>query len=159
MAQFVALLPRSIAEACALATESTRAEWQDTGLVDRPIRHAVEIRNETFVDARFVELMRASDIAIAHTNGPGHPQLHEQTSDFAYARLSSGPGHFDEGYDDATLDQWAAQVDRWLGEKRDVYVYFNNPDGDLPHTPFNALRLIERLGGGTPRTHYEGQLF
>jgi uncharacterized protein YecE (DUF72 family) len=158
MAQFVALLPRSIGEACALATESTRAEWQDTGLADRPMRHAVEIRNATFVDARFVELMHASNIAIAHANGPGHPQLHEQTSDFAYVRLSSGPGHFDEGYDDETLDQWAAQVDRWLGEKRDVYVYFNNPDGDLPHTPFNALRLIERLGGGTPRAD-AGQLF
>jgi uncharacterized protein YecE (DUF72 family) len=148
VAEFVALLPRSVAAASALAAESTKVEWIDTGLADRPLRHAIEIRNETFVDAAFVELMRASDIAIAQTNSPEHPQLHEVTSDFVYVRLSSGPGHFFEGYDDATLDLWAAQIEGWLGEERDVFVYFNNPQGDLPHTPFNALRLIERLGDG-----------
>jgi uncharacterized protein YecE (DUF72 family) len=145
VAEFIALLPRSVAEASALAAESRKVEWIDTGLADAPLRHAVEIRNETFVDAAFVELMRANDIAVAQTNGPQHPQLHEVTSDFVYVRLSSGPGHFFEGYDDETLDGWAARIKGWLGEQRDVFVYFNNPDGDLPHTPFNAVRLIERL--------------
>jgi uncharacterized protein YecE (DUF72 family) len=145
VAEFAALLPRSVAAASALAAESRKVEWIDAALADAPLRHAIEIRNQTFVDPSFVELMRASDIAIAHTNGPAHPQLDEVTSDFVYVRLSSGPGHFLDGYDDATLDHWAARIESWRSERRDVFVYFNNPDGDLPHTPFNALRLLERL--------------
>ena len=160
VAEFVALLPRSVAAASALAAESRKVEWVDSELTDRPLRHAIEIRNETFVAPSFVELMRASDIAIAQTNSPQHPQLREVTSDFLYVRLSSGPGHFFEGYDDATLDQWAARIEGWRGDGRDVFVYFNNPDGDLPHTPFNALRLIERLGGNSPAdSAAAGQLF
>lgn len=147
MEQFITLLPRSVAEASALGAGSKNLEWADSGLADRAIRHAIEVRNATFVDPAFAELMRANDIAIAHTNGPEHPQLHEVTSDFVYVRLSSGPDHFFEGYDDATLGQWAEKIEGWRSEQRDVFVYFNNPQGDLPHTPFNALRLIERLGG------------
>jgi uncharacterized protein YecE (DUF72 family) len=158
--RFAALLPHSFDEATALAAESTTVEWVDTGLADRGIRHAVEIRNASFVDAGFIELMRANDIAIVHTNGPERPHLDELTSDFVYARLSSGPDHHAEGYDDETLDEWTARIEGWRTghPPRDVFVYFNNPAGELPHTPFNALRLIERLGGNADGGS-EGQLF
>jgi uncharacterized protein YecE (DUF72 family) len=147
--RFVALLPRSFDEAATLAAESETVEWTDTGLANRGIRHAIEIRNESFVDARFFEMMRANNIATVITNSPEHPQVRELTSDFVYVRLSSGPDHYPDGYDDEALDQWAARIQGWLAgpARRDVFVYFNNPAGDLPHTPFNALRLIERLGG------------
>lgn len=107
------------------------------------------MRNESFADAGFFELMRANNIATVVTNSPEHPQVRELTSDFVYVRLSSGPGHYPDGYDDETLDHWAIQIERWLAgpPPRDVFVYFNNPAGELSHTPFNALRLIERLGG------------
>jgi uncharacterized protein YecE (DUF72 family) len=147
--QFVALLPRSFDQASTLAAESKTVEWTDAGLANRGIRHAVEIRNESFVDAGFLGLMRANDIATVITNSPEHPQIRELTSDFVYVRLSSGRDHYPDGYDDETLDHWAIQIERWLTgpPPRDVFVYFNNPAGELPHTPFNALRLIERLGG------------
>jgi uncharacterized protein YecE (DUF72 family) len=158
--RFAALLPRSFDEAAALAAESRTVEWADTGLANRGIRHAVEIRNASFIDAGFIELMRANDIGIVHTNGPEHPHLEELTSDFVYARLGSGPDHHAEGYDDETLDEWAARIEGWLTghPARDVFVYFNNPAGELPHTPFNALRLIERLSGNADRGS-EGRMF
>jgi uncharacterized protein YecE (DUF72 family) len=51
------------------------------------------------------------------------------------------------GYTDAELDEWAGRVDMWRspnGGSRDVYVYFDN-DAKV-HAPFDAQRLIERLG-------------
>jgi uncharacterized protein YecE (DUF72 family) len=154
-------LPRTFEAAAALAAESETAEANEAHLADRPIRHAIEIRNASFVDPRFFELLRANNVAVAFTNSPEHPETRELTADFVYARLSSGPGHHPDGYDDATLDAWASQITGWLDgpPARDAFVYFNNPNGDLPHTPFNALRLLERLRSATSERAEGGQLF
>ena len=120
-----------------------------------PGRHAIEARNASFVHPEFLAIARGHNVAIAYTNSSQYPQIRELTADFAYVRLSSGVGHFEEGYDDQTLDVWAHTIRDW---NRDAFVYFNNPAGELVHTPFNALRLIERVGR-PERDENEGTLF
>jgi uncharacterized protein YecE (DUF72 family) len=142
-------LPGTFNQAAALAAESETGNLANEGLADRPIRHAIEVRNASFIDPGFFVLLRANNIAVVFTNSPEHPQTRELTADFVYARLSSGPDHHPDGYDDAELDEWATLVRSWLARPGDAYVYFNNPNGDLPHTPFNALRLLERLRGAS----------
>lgn len=159
--RFIEQLPRTFDEAAMLAAESKTGDWVDLGLGNRRIRYAVEVRNASFLDERFYEILRANNVAVVFTNSPEHPQTRELTADFVYARLSSGPDHHPDGYDDAALDEWAAAVEGWLAgtSARDAYVYFNNPGGDLPHTPFNALKLLERLRDDSPEPTDGDQLF
>jgi uncharacterized protein YecE (DUF72 family) len=112
-------------------------------LLPTDARNAIEVRNESFAHPEFAAIARTHNIAIVFTNDPGYPTIRELTADFAYARLSSTDDRNENGYDAAALDQWASDITSW---KRDAFIYFNNPAGELTHTPFNALRLIERVG-------------
>jgi uncharacterized protein YecE (DUF72 family) len=117
-----------------------------------PLRHAIEARHPSFVDAGFTELLRRHGVAAVVTNAPGLPALREATSDFVYARLHSEAAFHPDGYDDAALDEWAATVAGWLAEGRDAFVYFKNPDQAGTRVPFDAVRLQERLGGAPARS-------
>jgi uncharacterized protein YecE (DUF72 family) len=114
-------------------------------LPDHPVRHAIEVRNPSYLNVEFIELLRAHNVAVVFSNAPGALGFSEPTSDFVYVRLSSGEDHYADGYDDATLQEWAERINGWRDSHRDVFAYFKNPAGVLPHTPHNATRLIARL--------------
>lgn len=67
MAAFVALLPDSVA-----------------GL---PLRHAFEVRHESFRDPAFTALMKQANAAIVFADHPEYPCIDEDTAEFRYARL------------------------------------------------------------------------
>jgi uncharacterized protein YecE (DUF72 family) len=154
VAAFVSLLPRTVDDASSLAAESSTATDNPVegagGLPNRRIRHAIEVRNPSFLHPGFFELLRDNDIAAVFSNAPDLPTIVDLTSDFVYLRLSSGIDHYPDGYDDATLRSWAAHITDWRDgtPPRDVFAYFKNPAGVLTHTPHNALRLLEQLAGG-----------
>jgi uncharacterized protein YecE (DUF72 family) len=145
--RFLSLLPQSTDDAATLATQSEAATGDIGLLPGRRLRHAIEVRDASYLSPEFVALLTAYNVAVVFTNGPGAPDLRDLTSDFVYLRLSSGEDHYADGYDDAAVDDWAARITAWLNgpPPRDVFVYFKNPAGVLPHTPRNATRLITRL--------------
>ncbi|MHA6667456.1 DUF72 domain-containing protein [Homoserinimonas sp. A447] len=150
---FLALLPHSIAQAQRLIEQEGRAAI-DPGASDTPIRHALEVRHASFDTPAFVDLLRRYDVAAVVTNSPTWPQLREVTADFAYLRLHSGKDHHPNGYDAASLDEWASLVDGWRsgagctdGSGRDTFVYFVNPEHNSIRPPFDAMALQGRLGG------------
>ena len=145
--RFLSLLPQSTDEAAKLAAQSESAVGDIGFLPGRPLRHAIEVRDASYLDPEFAALLTAHNAAVVLTNGPDAPDFSHPTSDFVYLRLSSGEDHFADGYDDAALDDWAARIVVWIDgpPTRDVFVYFKNPAGVLPHTPHNATRLISRL--------------
>src|SRR3546814_3443357 len=51
------------------------------------LRHAVEVRHESFACAEFVELARALGVAIVEAYHDSYPLIAEATADFAYLRL------------------------------------------------------------------------
>jgi uncharacterized protein YecE (DUF72 family) len=148
LGDFLTLLPRTTGAAAALAREhDARLEgraWTGTA-ADRPLRHALEVRHESFRDPAFVELARAHGVAVVVADTAGRwPFLDEATADFAYARLHGETELYVSGYDAASLDRWADRVRRWLADGRDAFVYFDN---DVKvRAPFDALALTERLG-------------
>ncbi|MET4782446.1 uncharacterized protein YecE (DUF72 family) [Glaciihabitans sp. UYNi722] len=160
--EFLAVLPHSIDEARQLieqyATTSVNDRWMDAP--NRPIRHAFEVRHPSFSNPRFLELLRRYDVAIVVTNTPRWPEFRDITSDFAYVRLHGDVTTRPNGYSDADLDEWATLINGWLsgegcadGRGRDVFVYFDNPDNRGTRSPFDAIRLQERLDGPRrPRT-------
>ena len=154
---FLELLPRTFAAASALAAETDPA-FATTNTSDaRRIRHAIEVRDASYLNLQFVDMLTAAGVAIVFTNAPDSPVFREPTADFIYVRLSSGEDHFVDGYDDATLREWADRIRGWtIGPPaRDVFAYFKNPAGVLPHTPHNAVRLLRMLGQDLDATGIE----
>lgn len=162
--QFLSQLPRSTKEAARLLRKSDdRVKGRSwTGIDrDRPLRHAVEIRNETFATAAFARLLRRHGVAVVIADTAGHwPMLHDVSADFVYLRLHGAEELYASGYTDKALNQWAAKIralssgrdasGRRVGpsackrSQRDIYVYFDN---DVKvRAPFDAARLAMKLG-------------
>ncbi len=151
LADFFALLPRSTAEAAALARQHDTKVPDDRALTvadaDRPLRHALEFRSATFATPAAYALLRHHDIGcvVADTAGrwPMAAMDRAETSDFVYVRLHGDTELYASGYGPDALATWAARCHEWA-ERRDVYVYFDNDaKGRAPH---DAVGLITRLG-------------
>lgn len=163
---FFASLPRSTLAAARLAQgHDARLEGR-TVLepdADRPLRHAVEVRHDSFVDPGFIAQLRRHGIAwvVADTPRPW-PLFEDVTADFVYLRLHGATELYLSRYTDTQLDDWAARISAWAGggqpagarrvdpahtparRARAVHCYFDNTD--KRHAPDNALSLAERLG-------------
>lgn len=159
---FLRLLPHDTAAAAALghkhdATLPTPA-WLKVESV-RPVRHALEVRHESFRCVEFIELLRAHDVALVCADRVRWPSLMDVTSDFVYCRLHGSAGSAEPGYDNDALDQWVRRLKAWSsgGEpddaeriggkarrrKRDVFVVFDS--ATKMRAPVNAMELIRRL--------------
>ncbi|WDZ98217.1 DUF72 domain-containing protein [Herbaspirillum sp. WKF16] len=163
---FLSLLPHDTEAAQALAG---RHEPRMKGRVQleidkkRKLRHAMEIRNASFVDESFIRLLRKYKVALVVADAPKKwPYQEDVTADFMYLRLHGDKRLYESGYSDEAIDAWAARIAAWAAggqpregprisdvappgrAGRDVYCYFDN---DIKvKAPFDARRLIERLG-------------
>jgi uncharacterized protein YecE (DUF72 family) len=152
--RFFSLLPRNAAVALALAR---RRDARMTGRsrlsidANRPLRHALEIRHPSFMNAEFISLLKQHGIGLVVADTAGKwPKMFHVTSDFVYVRLHGDVKIYSSGYSERALASWARRVRAWDREGRDVYVYFDN---DVKvKAPFDALNLMRKLGlrWGTP---------
>jgi uncharacterized protein YecE (DUF72 family) len=161
---FLGILPKDTAAASVLAArhDGWLKEAAATAIDEnRALRHAVEIRHESFRDPRFIELLRRHEVALVCADTVEWPSLMDVTADFMYLRLHGSEALYANGYDDAALDDWARRAKAWsegrepvdaerVGPKaatatpRDVFVYFDN---DLKlRAPVDARALLARLG-------------
>jgi uncharacterized protein YecE (DUF72 family) len=164
---FFELLPHDTASACRLARKhDDRMKGRSLLAIDRNrrLRHAVEIRHESFLDASFVDLLRAHKIALVVAETARRwPMTHDVTADFIYMRLHGDKELYRSGYSDKALAKWAKRVAAWhRGSEpkdaariskskaprraaRDVYCFFDNTDVKL-RAPFDAQSLLAKLG-------------
>jgi uncharacterized protein YecE (DUF72 family) len=145
---FFRLLPRTSGEALALARRRDARMHGRSRLAidaDRPLRHAVEIRHESFMNEAFVRLLREHGIGLVVADTAGKwPKLFHVTADFVYVRLHGDVKIYTSGYSERALASWARRIRAWDRDGRDVYVYFDN---DVKvKAPFDALNLMRRLG-------------
>ncbi|MGH6786622.1 MAG: DUF72 domain-containing protein [Novosphingobium sp.] len=108
-----------------------------------PLRHALEVRHESFRDPAFYALARARNAAIVFADDDTFPCIDEPTADWAYARLMRTADDQVEGYPPRELDGWAAKARGWAERGRDVFVYFI--DGAKVRNPAAAQALARRL--------------
>jgi uncharacterized protein YecE (DUF72 family) len=164
---FFGILPRTTAVAAELARAHDHrlrhGAYVDVD-EDRPLRHAIEVRHESYDDPAFVKLLRKHRVALVVADTAGKwPYLEDVTSDFVYVRLHGNKKLYVSGYDGAALDDWAARIAAWRDggqiddgrlaapetapprrKSRDVFVYFDN---DVKvRAPFDAMNLAARLG-------------
>jgi uncharacterized protein YecE (DUF72 family) len=176
---FLGLLPRDTAQALKLARgRDSRLKGRARLAIDavRPLRHAIEIRHESFLDSRFVTLLRQHDCALVIAETARRwPMPQEVTADFLYLRLHGDKELYRSGYSDRALDAWAERIRAWRAgsnpgtdkitqtrvpkRPRDVYCYFDNTDVKL-RAPVDAQALMRKLGfaRGATRTRVVKEL-
>ena len=130
----------------------------------REIRHALEVRHESFRDEAFVALARKHGVAIVMAGDSKYPQIADVTAKFVYARIMGTSEQFAQGYDDKTLDLWTKRARDWAAgdapkgletvgkpaaatTPRDVYLYVIS--GFKAHNPAAGIAMIERLNGSS----------
>jgi uncharacterized protein YecE (DUF72 family) len=107
------------------------------------LRHVIEPRHESFDDARFFDLCKARNIAIALEDSDDYPTIEAETADFAYARFQRMNEDIPTGYDAGSLDRFAEKARRWIKAGRDSYIFMIN--GAKVRAPAAAMALQDRL--------------
>jgi uncharacterized protein YecE (DUF72 family) len=106
------------------------------------LRHAVEVRSDSFKTDKFYALARKHNVAIVFADDDTFPAIDEPTADFTYARLMRSQEDEKTGYSAADLTRWAKQAKVWA-KHGDVFVYFIS--GAKVRNPAAAQALIEKL--------------
>ncbi|MBV9990539.1 MAG: DUF72 domain-containing protein [Alphaproteobacteria bacterium] len=163
LSAFFDLLPRDTDAAARLARShnaklKARA-WLQSG-PNRKLRHALEVRHDSFKTPQFVALLRKHRIALVCADTVEWPLLTDVTADFVYCRLHGSEQLYTSGYDASALDVWTKRIRAWASgrdaagprasktlapprKSRDVYVYFDN-DAKV-RAPFDAQALMRRV--------------
>jgi uncharacterized protein YecE (DUF72 family) len=165
MEHFLSLLPHDTETALEMARHhEPRMDGRASLTIDkkRKMRHAVEIRHDSFIDESFIAMLRKYNVALVVADTAGKwPYIEDVTADFMYLRLHGDKELYASGYSDEALARWAARIRAWTSgaqppdpqlisskaapkrASRDLYCYFDN---DIKvHAPFDARRLTALL--------------
>ena len=160
---FLSLLPHDTEAAADLARgHDGRIEGRAWARTDahRPLRHALEIRHDSFRDPAFIAMLRRYEVALVCADTVEWPLLMDLTADFVYCRLHGSTELYRSGYGDDELDRWAGRVSAWASgrpmrdgnfivrqagraRRRDVFLFFDNTD--KRRAPEDARSLMRRL--------------
>lgn len=162
---FLSLLPHDLKQAKACAAGSDE-KMHKPGYLDIPkvsrLRHAVEIRHESFKVPEFITLLRKYKVALVMADTAGKwPYMEDLTSDFVYLRLHGDKELYASGYSDEAIERWSQRIDAWRQgsqpadaelvstgkaakrKSRDIFCYFDN---DIKvRAPYDARQLLERF--------------
>jgi uncharacterized protein YecE (DUF72 family) len=106
------------------------------------LRHAIEVRHESFACDEFLAIAKKRNIAVVTVESEKHPLIVEPTADFAYARLELTQADEPTGYPKAALKKWAKTARDW--EKTgDVFLYFIS--GAKERNPAAAQAMLTLL--------------
>jgi uncharacterized protein YecE (DUF72 family) len=125
-----------------------------------PLRHAVEVRHESFRCTEYLALARQHRVATVFTDSNDYPSFADLTGDFVYVRTMRADKSLRDGCTPQALAQLAACTRAWRdgGEPdalprvepplaqaapRDVFVFFIS--GDKEKAPAAAMALLRHL--------------
>lgn len=124
------------------------------------LRHALEVRHESFRSADFIAQVRKAGVAVVLADSEKYPLIADLSSDFVYARLHNAKPDVETGYSAKAIATWATVAKGWEGgeepahfplaapkgkplKSRNVFIYFIN--GAKERAPAAAEALIQRL--------------
>lgn len=127
-----------------------------------PLRHALDVRHESFRCEAFVSLARRHGAAIVCSDSDDYPMIADVTADFVYARLMRAKADVATGYATKDIATWVAHARAWadggsveaLGplaaaapqRPRDVFAFFIN--GAKERAPAGAKAMLGMLAKG-----------
>lgn len=110
-----------------------------------PVRHAVELRHRSWFRPEVARQLEAHNVASCVSHAAAWPMWEQATADLVYVRLHGSPVTYASEYGVRRLRAWAARIEHWLAEDRDVYVFFDNDIGGA--APRDAIALMGMLRG------------
>jgi uncharacterized protein YecE (DUF72 family) len=122
IAEFLALLPRK--------------------LDSRTMRHALEVRHESFDCEEFVGLAREHEVAVIEAGDSEYPRIQARTAPFSYLRVMGTKASAPKGYAPAALARWSDHA-QTLARDGDVFFYFIS--GAKERNPLAAMALLAAL--------------
>ena len=125
------------------------------------LRHAVQVRHDSFHVPEFVTMCREAGVAIVYADSPQYPALADITADFIYARLEAGEDDNPLCYPEADFPRWIDAAHSWAkggrpdglpyvteqappAKPRETFIFFIH--GGKVRAPVAAQELIRRLG-------------
>ena len=124
----------------------------------KELRHAVEVRHDSFKDKAFVQMCRDHGVAIIFAADSEFPTIGDVTADFVYARLMGTQEKEKLGYPKPMLSTWAERAQEWASgldarkfavapaapkKKRDVFLFVIS--GAKEKNPAAAQGIIAAL--------------
>jgi uncharacterized protein YecE (DUF72 family) len=122
IAEFLALLPRKVE--------------------GRTLRHALEVRHESFDCEEFVALAREHEVGVVEAGDSEYPRIQARTAPFSYLRVMGTKASAPQGYPPAALARWREHAQK-LARDGDVFFYFIS--GAKERNPEAARALIATL--------------
>ncbi len=124
------------------------------------LRHAVEVRHDSFRTPEFIALARQYRVAVVLAADSKYPLIADITAPFIYVRLMGTQKGEPLGYPEAGLEAWARRANSWAKgatpeglamlaptlprtAKRDVYIYMIS--GHKVSNPRAAMALITHI--------------
>lgn len=124
------------------------------------LRHAFEVRHESFACEEYVELARQYNVATVFADSHEYPCIADVTGDFVYARLMKTVSTERTGYTKQALGDWVKRLRTWneggdpaglprvagstkKNQPRDVFAYFIS--GAKERAPAAAQAVISLL--------------
>ena len=123
------------------------------------LKHAIEVRHESFRDPAFVAMAREAGVAIVYGDSEEFPCVADVSGSIVYARLMKARAEVETGYEPSELDRWAAIARAWAAgespsglpynadpapvQPRETYIFFIS--GAKERNPAAAQELIARL--------------
>ncbi len=128
----------------------------------RPLRHVLDVRNDSFMVPEFLQMARQYRAAVVFTDSPDYPSFANLTTDFVYLRLMNAKSELPTGYPPEVLASFARCAQAWAdgGEPsglplvagdagppasapRDVFMFMIN--GAKERAPAAAMGVIASL--------------
>lgn len=126
----------------------------------RTLRHAVEVRHDSFRSPEFIDMAKNHGVAIVVDADSDYPQIADLTAPFIYVRAMGTKEAEASGYSNSALDLWVARTEDWAAghapdgleyvesascskQPRDVYLYIIS--GHKVLNPAAAMAIIERV--------------
>ena len=124
------------------------------------LRHALEVRHDSFKTADFIDLARRYGVATVFADTDEYPSFADLTGDFVYARLMRTTASAPTGYTKPALKKWMARAQAWAAgaqpddlprvsksdgkrQPRDVFLYFIS--GAKERNPAAASYVVDQL--------------
>jgi uncharacterized protein YecE (DUF72 family) len=104
-----------------------------------PVRNAFEFRHESWIVPDIMDLCRDHNVSLCMADWPGFIDDLPVTADFIYIRRHGKGGSYATRYSKAELRKDAARIRRYLKDRKDVFIYFNNDASGF--APLNAREL------------------
>jgi uncharacterized protein YecE (DUF72 family) len=112
----------------------------------KTLRHAVEVRHDSFCTPDFPALLRKHGIACVYAKHEKYPEIADVCADFVYARLQTGSDDVDTAYPPKELKAWAERLKTFAAGGVPIDLPVVDPGHKPPSNPRDVFAFIIHEG-------------